>query len=324
MIGIVIGYSGVYLIYVPQINELNIKYDTLELQSNNLQDNYDALEQERDILQDEYDDLKQHQNDLQDMYASLSSEHSALQTDYSSTINQYVDLSNDLLDFEELLWSYCIFEESFSRVLCESEVNEVSSIVSSITSSSDLWYSYENIYDYIVNNVVPVNDIPLPYIHSYEYMRVDGYDVLTSITTDTRSEYVQTPQVTLELGQGDCDDQTVLAYAMIRYYDKYIHGTEYPLYIASIYFSEGGGHATVFLPVANGELCIIDPTSYYLTNSYGSIATKDASSELQKYKSIWAVEEITTIELYEVNITTGTSTLVKSGSLNQIADFLET
>lgn len=76
-----------------------------------------------------------------------------LQIDYASTINQYVGLSNDVLDIDELLWSYCVFEDSFSRVLCEDEVQKVSSNVSSITSSSKVWDAYENIYDYIVDNV---------------------------------------------------------------------------------------------------------------------------------------------------------------------------
>ncbi len=312
LLGSVTGYSLGYLIYVPQINDLNENNDVLESQRNDLQDQYDALESDN--------------NDLQEQYTTLSSQHNALQIDYESTKGDYIELSNDVQGFEELLRSYCILEESFSRVLSSNEVNKVSSIVSSITRASDTWYSVESIFDYIVDNVVYVNDISLPYIQTYQHTSIDGDDVITSFTTNTRSEYIQTPQLTLDIEQGDCDDQAILAYAMIGYYNKNIHGTEYNFYIARIVFSEGVGHVAVFIPVQNGEVCIVDPTGHYLTTtSYGSITSKDASSELQKYDTnVWSDKPITNIELYKVNVTTGTPTSVKSGTLYEIAIFLET
>ena len=237
---------------------------------------------------------------------------------------KYIGLSNDVQDFGEALRSYCYFEESFPRVLCSDEVQEASSTVSSITRASETWYSYEKIYEYIVENVEYVNDIDLPYIHTYQYTSLDEHDVITSFTTATRSDYIQTPQLTLDIEQGDCDDQAILAYAMIQYYRTYIYGTEYLLYIAYIDFSRGA-HVAVLLPVTNGQLCIVDPAGHYLTSSHSSIASKDALPELQTYDRYWSDQGgITNIELYDVTITTGAPTLVKSGSLIQIANFLET
>ena len=312
LLGSVAGYSLGYLIYVPQINDLNTSYDVLESERNGLQDQYDALVNDND--------------DLQEEYTTISSQYNALQIDYASMKTKYVGLSDNVQDFKELLQSYCYLEESFLRVLSSNEVNEVSSVVSSITRSFDIWYSFESIFDYIVDNVVYVNDVNLPYIQTYQHTSVDGDDFITSFTTNTRGEYIQTPQLTLDLEQEDCDDQAILAYAMIGYYNKNIHGTEYNLYIARIGFSEGVGHVAVFMPVQNGEVCIVDPSGHYLTTtSYGSITSKDASSELQKYDTnVWSDKPITNIELYKVNITTGTPTSVKIGSLNEIANFLET
>ena len=162
LLGSVAGYSLGHLIYVPQINDVNENNDVLESQRNDLQDQYDALESDN--------------NDLQEQYATLSSQHNALQIDYESTKGDYIELSNDVQGFEELLRSYCILEESFSRVLSSNEVNKVSSIVSSITRASDTWYSVESIFDYIVDNVVYVNDISLPYIQTYQHTSIDGDD----------------------------------------------------------------------------------------------------------------------------------------------------
>jgi hypothetical protein len=44
---------------------------------------------------------------------------------------------------------------------------------------------------------------------------------------ETIANYVQTPEWTLTQKQGDCDDQAALEYAMLRYYNKYIAGTDY-------------------------------------------------------------------------------------------------
>jgi len=290
LLGGIIGYGGAYGFYIPQINELSLQYENLSEEYNNLNIAYENLSEEYEDLNINYETLEDQRDDVQDQYSTLSSQFNALQIDYASTKTKYKGLSNDVQDFEDLLQSYCYFEESFSRVLSSNEVNKVSSIVFSITRSSDIWYSYEKIYDYIVDNVEYVNDILLPYIYTYQHTSIDGDDVITSFTTNTRGEYIQTPQLTLDIEQGDCDDQAILAYAMIGYYDKYIHGTEYNLYIASIDFSEGEGHATVFLPVENGKLCIVDPAGNYLTKSYSSIIAKDASPSSKNMITIGQME----------------------------------
>lgn len=110
---------------------------------------------------------------------------------------------------------------------------------------------------------------------------------------------------------------------MIQYYRKYIYGTEYLLYLARIEFSDGKAHASVFLPVQGGQLCIIDPTGMYLTsNTQGSITSKMASTELQQY-SDYRSSPITNIFLYDISIIAGSYTVVASGTCEEIAIFLE-
>ena len=250
---------------------------------------------------------------------------SVLSDNYDATVETLKGLSSDVLNFEELLRSYCYLEESFPRVLCSSEVEEVSSIVSSITRSADMWSSFENLYEYLVDHIEYVHDIEFPYITTYQYVSLDGKEVVTSFSTDMLRNYIQTPQFTLETEQGDCDDQAVLAYAMIKYYEKYVHGTEYDLYIASMEFASGSSHVSVFIPVANGGLCVFDPAGKYLTKSRDSIASNAALSEFQHYDDSRSSDgEITKIELYNINAVTGIPTMVESGSINKIAKFLDT
>jgi len=328
LLGGLVGYGGAYFFYTPQINELSLQYENLSQERDDLNTAYENMSEDYENLNTDYEILEDQRDDLQDQYSTLSSQYNTLQIDcnsisanYDSTLDKLKGLSDDVQDFNELLNSYCFFEESFPRVLCSNEVEEVSSIVSLITFPSEIWVNYNTIYNYIVLNVEYVNDIGLPYITTCEYQNFDGDEVITGFSTDTREDYIQTPKFTLENEQGDCDDQAVLAYAMIGYYDKYIYGTEYELYIA---FSSGSGHVAVFLPVQDGNLCIIDPSGNYLTRRSGSITSKTASIELQNYDNYWSTQgEITNIQLYQVNIVTGISTMVESGSINEIADFLE-
>ncbi len=64
---------------------------------------------------------------------------------------------------------------------------------------------------------------------------------------------------------------------MIKYYKKYVYGTEYSLYLAHIEFSYDTAHLAVILPVQGGDVCIIDPAGNYLTSSWYTIDSKPAS-----------------------------------------------
>lgn len=154
VIGIIVsgsaGYCIAYVLYIPQIDELESDYDTLTVM-------YETLETQRD--------------DLQSQYYTLSSQYSSLQIDYNSLSNDYDELleysesvSSNIWNLKELLSSYCFLEESFQRVLCNYEVEKTASTVSSITNPTDSWYSYEAINLYITFNIEYVNDIQIPYI----------------------------------------------------------------------------------------------------------------------------------------------------------------
>ncbi|MGB9760790.1 MAG: transglutaminase-like domain-containing protein, partial [Thermoproteota archaeon] len=146
----------------------------------------------------------------------------------------------------------------------------------------------------------------------------------TSFETSTHRDYMQTPKLTLEIKQGNCEDQAILAYAMIKYYMKYIIGKEYLLYIAYIKFSDGKAHLAVFLPAQEGQVCIIDPAGYYLTKTeWGTITAKTAQYELQAYSNHWSSQgSISHITLYDVSIKDGSYKVVADGNLNQIIAFL--
>ena len=152
----------------------------------------------------------------------------------------------------------------------------------------------------------------------YLWLICDGFNYITSFEILTERNYVQTPELTLEIKQGDCEDQAILTYAMIEYYMKHIIGTEYLLYIALIDFSDGSGHTAVFLPAQGGQVCIIDPAGSYLTKTeWGEITAKSAQQELQAYSNyLSSYGSISSIKLYDVSIVDGSYKVVAEGGIS--------
>jgi len=328
--GVVAGYAlAAFVVYQPQVASLqedlsNTRADLSALQADydSLRDDYAQLGLEHSSLNVSYWELYSDHSRLLSDYSELSSEHGELEDAHSDTTSNYKSLSNEVRELCEVLISYSFVPEAFRRVLNDGEVQMTSDAVSSATGSSqDFWPSVENIYDYIVSNIRYVNDIEMPYLSAYRQVKLEGFDYITGFTVTTYKNYVQTPGLTLEVNQGDCDDQAVLAYAMIKYYMKRIHMTEYILYIARLEFSNGDAHLAVFQPVQEGQLCIIDPAGKYLTSRWGSIASEEALPELRAYSDYWlgSAGGISHIELYDVDVTDGSYALVGEGNIDQVA-----
>jgi len=301
IIGIIVGggfgCSGAYLLYKPEIAELKSSLSDTEI-------NYELLSMQYDSLQKNYINIS---NNYVEIFWCLN------------------DLTNDVRNLEELLSAYCSVSKAIPRVLNEEEVKKISSIVLSATNgSSDLWFAYEKIYQYIVDNIKHATDIRFPVIYFSERV-INDKKFINNIFTRTVKNYIQTPHFTLEYEQGDCDDKAILAYAMIKCYLNDVYGKDYRLYLAQVTFFDGTSHLSVFQPVKGPNLCIIDPAGRYLTSSNGSITTNVASLELEKYNDYWSSTfgEITNIELYDVNVIDGSYTVVADGSLHKISLFLE-
>ena len=338
LIGVIIGGFLAYAGLSSQLAEKDARISELSSQVDQLQTSYAELEQELNILKSQYSELEaEHSSlkeeysrvytdylDLKNKYSRLEEDYSKLQAKYSDVKSRYRSLCDELINLNEFMDSYYRLLDSFSRTLNEDEIEKTGqAVLSAGVSASDFWYSIQRIYQYITSNIQYAKDVDIPYV-TLEYIDVGGEPCIFGIDVYTVRNYVQTPALTLELGQGDCEDQAILAYAMIKYYMRNVYGTEYNLYLALISFSKGSSHAAVILPVKGGEICIIDPAANYLTSSWWTITSKPAASELQTYSSRWthSTGSITHISLYQIDVNDGSYRLIYEGSLSEVAAFL--
>ena len=359
LLGLVVGVLITYVYMTPQIDSARTQYTELTSQYTELHEEYTFLIEHNETLTDNYITLvDNHENltnqfnhlsqnhsttsiqlntlttdyqNLQDNFNyisithdQLSSSHDILSDNYESVISDFHDVSENMDELFDLLDQYSKLTDSFERVLNMDEVEKTASLVNLITNPSDAWYSRERIHKHITSLVDYVEDVNFPYCYNIQYEYVNGEKVVTNFQVATVRDYIQTPDFTLEYAQGDCDDQAILEYAMINYYEKEIHGTDYTTYLAEIRFGDGSGHLAVFVPVANGNICILDPAGSYFTSESNRISTRSVSNELTQYANRWTSNDgISNIRLYEVDITDGSYTLASSGTLDDIILFFE-
>jgi uncharacterized protein YlxW (UPF0749 family) len=320
-------------------NALQTSYDGLQTSYSSLEADYASLQDSYDTLSTQYTTL---QGSVDSGIADLSDKYVALKNDYdvlaqmmsnnvygtpgdTAMLNNYYKLNLAVRRLNATLWEYCNQVSSYKNTLTTAEVLKMESTVRSVVGSSmDNWPNYQRIHEYITANVAYVYDIEFPYISTYSYQDVNGVYYLTDFDVWTITNYVQTPEFTLQYKQGDCDDQAALEYAMLRYYNKYMVGSDSNLYLAEMTFADGSGHVAVFMPFSGGQVTILDPAGNYLTKTGITIDSKGAVAELETYNSHWLSQndEITNIKLYSINMTNGSYTTVSQGTRAQVAAWL--
>lgn len=333
ILGLAIGGSVVFVYlssnYQGQIIELKLNYQgqIIELKSEltQLQTNYNSLESFHASKVNECNQLRTEIRTMESNYNSILLQKNSLQNNYDDLLYNYKTISQELSNLDELLNSYSSTAESFSRIFNEQELDKIGNIVREITDESeDTWYNYQKIWDYVDDNIEYAYDIEVPYIGSYHYITYDEVKCYVDFEVKIASNYIQTPAFTLEKQQGDCEDQAILLYGMIKYYFRNIYGTIYNIYLVRLELGEGSGHFAVFMPVQDGNICILDPAGNYATTRYGYLTQKTASFELNEYNNKWSDQGyISKIEIYWVDDRDGSYSVEAEGDLNTIIDFFE-
>ncbi|MEM2529151.1 MAG: zinc-ribbon domain-containing protein [Ignisphaera sp.] len=320
--------TGKYEILRNDYSKLKSNYNTLKTSYEKLKSDYNNLDNTYQRLKSDYSSLEVSYEKLKSDYNALQYSYQQLRLNYEYALQNYGSLSNKVSKLYNSFKLYHI-PEAFKRCLNDEEIRKVASVVSQISNPNYSWDTYERIYNYIVSNIKYARDIDMLYVTEIGRILLDSNYYVVDFTIGSTSDYTQPPSLTLKIKQGDCEDQAILAYAMIKYYYRYIHGREYNLYIAEVVFNDGSAHAAVILPVMGGKVCIIDPAGNYLTSTFDSwtwtrrIASKDAVSELQAYSNHWFSNRgIKSITLYDINVSDGSYWIVASGSLSEIASFL--
>ena len=214
---------------------------------------------------------------------------------------------------------------ALKRVLIEEEIKKIIPYTTTLTNNMEnRWKAYQNIYNYMKTNIKSTYDLPFPYLMITQ-VKLKDINYITNVTLRYVPNYIQTPETTLKYGQGDCEDQAIAAYAIIKYYHKNILKEEHKTYLAHIQYQSGRAHLTTIIYEPEGKICIIDPPTNYITNINNQITAKPVYQELITYSNLWKSQEgrITYIKVYDVNIINGNHQIAAKGTIEEISMILQ-
>ena len=309
---------------------LRSDYEALSSRFSDLQADYRRLSDQYSLLQDSYSKLEDRYSSLEKSYKALVSEHSFLKSEYASLearynrlVDQCVKLNETVNHVIRVANSYGLTEEAIPRVLNGDAIKATATAVMSAgVSETDFWDSMQRIYSYVISNVEYVRDVEIPVWWVSSIVEIDGLTYVCEVKYCDLRNYVQTPELTLEIKQGDCEDQAILVYAMAKYYMREVCEVDYALYLMYVEFYSESAHMAVLLSVQGGRVCIIDPAGRYLTSQYGRIASRPALEELQRYSSYWASHGgVKYVELWDVKLD-GSIFVVAKGAIEEVAQAL--
>jgi cell division protein FtsB len=325
---------------------LNENYTSLREQYEALNESYSALKAVYALLSENYKALNESYATLSEDYAKLTQDHEALEKNYTELRLKYEVLekerdylasrSSSLARENELLSktcsnlnetltkvletanSYSTFTTSLPRVLSDKEVEALYSTINALDLSTDLWSSIKRIYDYVTATIKYADDVALPRFQIVMMIKVDNKTYIYAVDYDEVQEYVQAPTLTLKLKRGDCEDQSVLAHALLQAYARKFFSKDLTLYQALVVFKSGSAHACTILNAGNGKICVIDSAGRYLTSDGVSATAKLALRELENYSEHWSSEGgIGYLELWSV--VDGKAVSVAKGSIEDVA-----
>lgn len=269
-------------------------------------------------LEEDYRRLEENYTKIQLEYLELVK----LKKQYEHLLNLSLALNMSLSSVVSWLQTRCCIPDAFTNTLVHSRIVQLAPFVYRAgVDPGDFWLSVQRIYNWVRRNVAYVHDTPLLTVRTetcdpeinlcyYEFAEVQ--------------DYVQDPVFTAYYGQGDCDDQAILVYAMVSYYTTYIYRGNITMWIAIIELGNRLGHAAVFIPSYGGRLTILDPAGAYLTTNWlGYITANPALEELNRYSNYWReYGGVTYLELYEIDTRTGGYNLVAKGDIETVAQFI--
>ncbi len=286
--------------------------------------NYTTLRAKYESLLSDYNEIKEKYDELNENYNVLEASSEAMKQKYMRLRSYTIHLTSQLTKLQNETMIASLIPYAFKRVLNYYEIYLIRDYVYKAVKHPDsMWLSIQDIYNYVATNIKYTHDTKHIVVF-VNYTVIDGKLVASNLEYMFVTNYIQTPRETILYGHGDCDDQAVLIYAMIKYYLVSIYMHDTTLYIAKIDMNDGYSHLAVFLPTGNGNLTIIDPAGKYLTIYISLMNSRPAYEELLAYSNHWMSHGgINSIYLYEVDISDGSYRLVMYGSLYQVAMFLE-
>jgi len=276
-----------------------------------------ALESQYDVLSNDYDVMERRYNDLSDRYDLMEI---GYRNNVSYISNHYLKEFHEINNF---LNSYSSIPKAFKRVFNQNEVEKIKNQIPPIMStSSDFMIEAYNYVDFYIRDI---EDIDFPNL-GFRYSRVNGDIIIEEVILSSNKTYIQTLSYTISSGQGDCEDQAILLYSILKYNFEYVQKIDNKVYLARIFLNDGTGHVSVIVQYPDKNISILDPPLRYPARQkmYPIFISNKANIELENYNShLFIYSGIKRILLYDIDIVNGNHREAVFGGIEDVIKFLE-
>ena len=271
-------YAATHTISDSEYLALSINYTVLQQNHQTLTESYNKLLLDFDNLTEDYSQLQLSYQQLNTTYHDLQREHEHLENTYQTLNTAYNSYRAAYRQLASLLNLHVDHPSQDEKLLITPEDQAVESKVEEITGGwsnpsdwNEYWSDVKKMYDWVRNNIQYRYDGLYPVLPEDPSQPVEHYD-----------EMWQFPNQTLDLRKGDCDDMAILLCSMIYSYGNMEVDVE------CIVITQ---HIAVYIPVAEDEICILDPSGNYYTNTgfpFYEITSKDISYEVHHWLDYWS------------------------------------
>jgi len=246
--------TGSYQKLDKELSSLTIEYQKLKDDHQELQEEYDSLKAKYEEVVAQNEELRSRYLQLNESYSKLVKDYEALNEKYAELEENYGDLGGRIADLKSKLEAMSlrvlISGELFKLVLNQSRIGEIDEIVYGelgLGPGSPPRTKAVKVFEWIALNTQYVKDQYHPYYQSG--------------IVDYAEEYLEPVNETLDLGEGDCEDLAVLAYAMLRTVLR--EGEEIYLVVLN---SVAVRHVAV-LYKSGDSFMVIDPAGSYISDA---------------------------------------------------------
>ncbi len=246
-----------YSALTANYSKLREAYASLRSNYSTLYKEYSSTLTKLNEVEGKYDALKSKYSELQAAYGTLSTELESLRSNYTSLRNQYVSLKNEYLSLKKGVEELMNVTQERGGLIDSLKPNYIDwwsdTVEEAVRSINFNAYGdpYKAIYEWILNHIYYNFDTP-----EVVLLSVNG-------TYEWVTDYYQYASETLSNGYGDCEDQAILAAAMVEAYWHMKYGETYLIYVVEAAVKYGGseyGHDFLIIPFQGGDIAILDTT----------------------------------------------------------------
>ncbi len=234
--------NSTYILLQHQYNQLNATYGQYAETYSDLNSTYWDLLADYSELNTSYGNLYGLHLSLLNDYNGLLSDYSELEADYESLEEEYESLDKSWEDYVGWYRIRTGLGEDAKRMITPHDptVSSKSAQILGYSANGQLtWADMNSLHSWVATNIA----------YNYDTAVWNPYS-----GTD-RFDYWQSPNRTIGERRGDCEDKANLLLSLFLAEQDVGYA-----YVAVVEFSDGTGHAVVFINVEGDQMFIYDPT----------------------------------------------------------------